>query len=83
MPTAAVNTKVERLTEALEALSIAIVVHIQKSSQVPPVLDGFEGIQDAREEIAAALHEFLRPALRVVGHEHVKPRRNYPDVIPK
>jgi hypothetical protein len=56
------NTKIERVIEAFENLSIqaarATMTHTPSS-----VMD----VRDAREEAATALREFLVPHLRVVG----------------
>lgn len=61
-PRDATNTKVERLTEALEAMMTAIyakVTHNPKGS--------IADVKDARTECAAALHELLKPVLRVAA----------------
>lgn len=61
-PLAARNTKIERVIEAFENLSIqaarATMTHTPSS-----VAD----VRDAREEAATALREFMQPTLRVVG----------------
>ena len=58
------TTKVERLVEGIEALVVASVVLNTAHDAVRPVkmLD----VKDARDELGAALREFLRPSLRLV-----------------
>jgi cytidylate kinase len=59
----AVNTKIERVTEAIESLTIAVC----SAQRIPHVPGSFANVRDAREEVATALREFLQPTLRVVG----------------
>jgi hypothetical protein len=56
------NTKVERVVEAIENLSI-VTAHATMSHTSSAMSD----VKDAREEAATALREFLQPTLRVVG----------------
>lgn len=55
-------TKIEQVTEAIEALVLATVTaHV-----LPDTPNKLQHIVEARAEVACALMELLRPALRVV-----------------
>jgi hypothetical protein len=56
-----VNMKIDRVVEAAEALSVAIVQRVTS-----PTAYAFECVLDARKEYRDALAEFLKPTLRVV-----------------
>lgn len=62
MATAAVNLKIERVTEAIEAQTVAIVANLAY-----PGPANMQNVADAHEEVRTALAEFLAPALRIVG----------------
>lgn len=55
-----VNYKIERATEAIEGLAVAVA-----AARGRQMLD----VSDARQELREALAEFLAPTLRVVGNE--------------
>jgi hypothetical protein len=66
---AVVNTKIERVVEAFETMSVAVAVSIHSNPpnfKTPPVA-AFDAVADARQEARDALAEFLKPTLRVVG----------------
>jgi len=56
------NTKIERLTEAIESLTLATAVSVMDTKRPAK---NFERVKDAREEIKTALTEFLQPVLRI------------------
>lgn len=55
-----VNTKIERVTEAVEALTIAVTAALTAPQS------NFDDVIAARAELKEALGEFLQPTLRVV-----------------
>lgn len=66
------NTKVEQIVEAFENLAIAVAHSLILTERVTPShYKSPELIQtnreDAREEMATALREFLKPSLRIVA----------------
>lgn len=67
------NTKIEQLTEAIESLVTARVACTVRAGGSP--VPDYErevltrGVEIAREEVASALRELLRPTLRVVTAE--------------
>jgi len=63
MSTAAINTKIERVVEATEALAIAAASAVRR----PEGHSSYNDVRDARQEMADALREFMQPMLRVVG----------------
>jgi hypothetical protein len=69
-PRAEATTRIERVTEAFEALTIAVVANVQlvnegQPREKPPAL--FKNVLDARAELATSLRELLKPTLRVVS----------------
>lgn len=68
-PTSSAETKVELLTEAIEALVLAQVVAITSRHISTPATRLALDVVDARANLSAALHEFTKPTLRVVGVE--------------
>jgi hypothetical protein len=57
------ETKIELVTEAVEALVLATVTaHV-----LPDTPNKHQNISDARGELARALKELLTPTLRLVG----------------
>jgi hypothetical protein len=57
------NTKIERAVEAVESLTLAIIIaQIGKKHGSPR----FDDVKDARQELRDAFAEFLSPVLRVV-----------------
>lgn len=68
MSTRTATTKIERAVEAIESLTIAVVVaHGAADADKPGAV---KNVADAREEAAAAFREFLSPLLRV--HESIE-----------
>lgn len=63
MASAATNLKIERVTEAIEAQTVAIVANLAYPGKA-----NMQNVADAREEVRTALAEFLAPTLRVVGN---------------
>ena len=61
-----VETKIELVTEAIEALTRAVVAH-QANPANPRAC--YDIVRDARAEVASALRELLAPTLRVVTTE--------------
>lgn len=66
------NTKIEQIVEAFENLAIAVAHGLIVSERFHPVQDKTPEMialnrADARNEMASALRDFLRPALRVVA----------------
>ena len=61
------ETKIERVTDAIESLARAVVAH-QSNPMNPRAC--FDHVRDAREEVATALRELLQPTLRVIQREH-------------
>ena len=67
MSTPTDNTKVELVTEAIEYL-IAVAVDGQVSKKIGvEAARHHERVVIAREGVATALRDFLKPTLRVVG----------------
>lgn len=60
------ETKIERVTDAIESLARAVVAH-QSNPMSPRAC--FDHVRDAREEVATALRELLQPTLRIVQKE--------------
>ncbi len=57
------ETKIEMVTEAVEALVLATVTaHV-----LPDTPNKLEAISDARGDLARALKELITPTLRLVG----------------
>ena len=69
MSTAAINTKIERVCEAVEDLAVAVAAGV--TGRGKPSDEGnvrsYEAVKEARAELGTALREFLQPTLRVVG----------------
>jgi hypothetical protein len=65
MTSAQENTKVERVVEAIEGLTVAVAANVHGGGDTHG--SKFEDVIGARKEVSEALHDFLRPALRVVG----------------
>lgn len=68
------NTKVEQIVEAFENLAIAVAHSIVVSERTLPTHYpnpqlSLMNREDAREEMAQALRDFLKPALRVVTND--------------
>lgn len=57
----AVNTKVDRLAEAIENLALACAARATS-----PTAYAFDQVLDARQEMRQALADFLQPTLRVI-----------------
>jgi len=66
MTNAATITKIEQVTEAIESLVVASITLHQN-----PNYKNHKGVADARQEVAAALTDFLAPTLRVVVNEKI------------
>jgi predicted amidohydrolase YtcJ len=74
------NTKVERMVEAIEALTVAVAVNVRPM----PGRGQFENVKAARADLSDALREFLKPTLRVAGGTdttRVIPNSNPADVF--
>ena len=62
--TAAINTKIERVTEAISSMVVTTIAH--QGHQGTPTAASFDNCMLARTELRDSLAEFLQPALRVV-----------------
>ena len=60
----ATDTKIERLTEAIESLTLATAVSVMDKDRPAK---NFERVKDAREEMKIALTDFLKPVLRIAA----------------
>lgn len=69
MSDAAVNTKIELVTEAIETLVAVSVVGQMQELRGDNARKQFELVQAARGTLADSLRELLRPTLRVVTNE--------------
>lgn len=58
----AVNTKVEKVAEAIEDLAVQAAI-----GALNPTADAYERVRFARTIATEALRELLQPTLRVVG----------------
>ena len=75
------NTKVERVVEAVEGLTVAVAANVRGGGTHG---SGFEDVKAARKDLSDALHDFLRPTLRVAGGTdttRVIPNANPADVF--
>jgi hypothetical protein len=61
------ETKIERVTEAAESLTVAVIS--AQGTSGDSALRAFDRVKDAREEYKAALRELIAPTLRVVGDQ--------------
>jgi hypothetical protein len=59
-------TKVERVVEAIESMTVSVNA-MQNSSDGVDRVRLFEVVQDSRKELRDALAEFLKPTLRVIA----------------
>lgn len=66
MPSTSVNTKVEFVTEAIEALVLAQVVAVAPSRNEDERALAVKNVGDARAVLSKSLHTLLEPTLRVV-----------------
>lgn len=62
----ATNTKIERITEATEALVLATVVRTTEKLEPNQGSNTYQNVLDARAELREAFDELLKPVLRVV-----------------
>lgn len=67
MSTPQANTKIERVIEGFESLTLAIAAGVKAELSGDAARRQFEIVQSAREECREALHEFMKPTLRVLG----------------
>jgi selenocysteine lyase/cysteine desulfurase len=77
MTSAQENTKVERVVEAIEGLTVAVAANVHGGGDTHG--SKFEDVLHAREEVATALREFLQPTLRVVGGRDTLTRNDVVD----
>jgi len=66
MSNPAVETKIELVTEAIEALTLATVVATLPSRNPEEQRPNHQNVVDARATVSSALRELLTPTLRVV-----------------
>jgi hypothetical protein len=60
------NTKIELVTEAVEALVLASVI-ASKSADIGEAALNMQNLRDARVVLSSAFRELLTPTLRVVS----------------
>lgn len=63
-PTAAANTKVERVVESIESFMNAVCTMRERADD--DSAKAMQDVIDARAECTTALHAFLTPVLRVI-----------------
>lgn len=75
-----VNTKIEIVTEAIEALVLATVIATQNTSSAHQREINHQNVLDARAIVSKSLRTLLTPTLRVVNG--TPPRIDLPENVP-